>query len=409
MLGAVFLRCITIFMAPINMRILNPDDYGKLALINSFISISVAIAGLGLRQALSLEYFHCAGIRRKQLVNDIVIIYSLIILPLFFISIVFRPIVSRFFFLGQISSELIIISFIIIILFFFVELFYQILQYEQQAFRLTILQTIVALITAAGIVILLWYLHYGFGSIIVAQLFGMILAFIIAVHSYIKHGYYSNRDDSLINKKLKKYLKLGLPFVPNMLFALILASGDRWILARYSSLHNVGIYSIADTFSQLFQFLVLYPWSGSYLPYILNSYAHNKDNLLAVERRNQRLMYVSMIGCAILITVIFLMTKTLLGYILPPSYHEALQYIWLLLMGQIFLLGNYFASSFIQYHKKSYFLAFSLYVPALLNIGLNIILIPSFAIYGCVVATVFSYAVYWGITLGYNHYIQKQG
>ena len=79
--GALVLRSISLVTAPITMSIVSPSDYGSLALLNSFISMSCIIAGLGLRQALSLEYFHYTQEEQITLIKNIVIIYSIITLP----------------------------------------------------------------------------------------------------------------------------------------------------------------------------------------------------------------------------------------------------------------------------------------------------------------------------------------
>ena len=87
---------------------------------------------------------------------------------------------------------------------------------------------------------------------------------------------------------------------------------------------------------------------------------------------------------------------------MPPTYYAAIPYILVLLLGQIFLLGSYFAATLIQFHKKSYFLAFALALPAIINLLLNLLLTPYFGIYGCTAATLISYFIYFMIMYLYN-------
>jgi O-antigen/teichoic acid export membrane protein len=405
--GAFFSRSITILLAPINIQILTPGDYGKLSLLNSFISIACAIAGLGLRQVLSIEYFHGDETQRKRIINDIIIIYACIAGPVLATAAYYHQHISTYVFLHQIPLYLILLSIALIFIYFFVELLYQVMQYEQRAAQLTWLQVGVSLITIACTITLLWFMRFGFASIIIAQLSGMSFAFMIGLKSYITHSYQKHATIKHSIQKTKTYLMHGLPFIPSVLFGWILASSDRWVLATHTTMHHVGIYTIADTFSTLFQFLILVPWSGSYLPYIMNKFAKNKDNLISVERWNQRIMIMSMIGIGATICTGYAIGKPIMRFVLPPSYYEAMNYILLLLLGQVFLLGSYFASSFIQFHKKTYFLAFALCVPATLNVLFNRILVPHLAIYGCVFATVGSYALYFLLTLFYNWHLQK--
>ncbi len=403
--GAIALRGITIFLTPLNMRKLHPSDYGMLALVNGFISIATAIVGLGLRQVLSIEYFHCDQVNRKRLINEIIILYVSIALPVLIASLYVQNTIAQHIFLGKVSPTLVAPILFITFLYFFVELLYQVLQYERKAAPLTLLQTTIALITVFCTVFFIWHLNSGASGIVWAQLLGMVCASTTGIVAYTKNNY---QHYAPVSKNMHMHVKNGLPFIPTVLFGWLLACGDRWILAQYASMHTVGIYAIADMFGQLFYFLVLYPWSGSYLPYILNQFTQNKNNLLATEKINKRIMYWCMLGAAILITVGCLTGKSFLHFMLPPVYHEALNYIWIILMGQVFLLGSYFATCLIQFHKKTYFLAFALCIPAALNIVLNIMLIPLFSLYGCTLATLLSYGVYFGITLWYNHHLQKQ-
>lgn len=405
--GALCLRGFTVLMAPITMRLLSPSDYGALALVNSFISIAVAFFGLGLRQVLFIEYFHKNETEQKQMIGEICFIYVLITIPLLLCLFLFRRLLIHYIFLDTISPFLLGISLFIIFVYFFVELFYQILQYKRKALLLTVIQVCIASLSAFFTIFFVWYIHTGFAGMLWAQSIGMICASSIGLYTFNKQKFFEYIQIKNTIQKISSYLTYGIPFIPGMIFGWLLASGDRWVLAHYSTMHNVGIYSIADTFGQLFQLLVLTPWTGSYFPYILNQYKNNKAHILFVEKKNQRTMIITLVGLATLITLGLFIVQPLLKHVLPPNYHEAIHYIWLILMGYVFLLGSYFSSSFIQYHKKTYFLALSLCLPALLNILFNILLVPQFGILGCTFATLVSYALYFALSLGYNFYLQR--
>lgn len=387
------------------MHALTPADFGILSLITSFMSIGTALVGLGLRQAFSLEYFHCDIEHRKKLINAIIVTYC--IGGLFFLccGLCAKNFFMQFFFLNQVSTNTYLLIIGMIFIQFFVELFYQILQYEQRSLLLALLQFYNALSTTILTCIFIW-LHRGFVGIVHAQACMLMIIGGVSIHSYIKTKYYSFLKLPTLSH-CTHLIKSGLPFIPTVLFGWILASGDRWILARYATLHDVGIYATADLVSQLFYFAVLYPWSGAYLPYIMNQFTQHKDNVLRIEQWNQKVMWWTMVTMVVLIIAGFIITKPLLFFILPPTYYSAINYMLILLMGQLFLLGSYFAACFIQFHKKSYFLAGALCIPALLNIILNILLIPHFKLFGCTFATLISYVIYFMITLWYNHHLQR--
>ena len=405
--GNIILRGISLFLAPITLTILNPSDYGLLALVNSFTSILAIFLGLGLRQVFSIEYFHHDSFSRRGMINDIISIYLFISIPALIMLGSFISLINQYIFLNSASYALIVISLVFCFIYFFAELFYQVLRYQEKAWYLTLLQTSIALLTIGLNLFFLCVLKWGVLSMIASYALGTLIACLIALKAYYQKIGLSNFYPTKSLKKMGYYLKFGFPFIPGVLFGWILASGDRWVLARYATLHDVGIYSLADTFGQLYQLLVLIPMSGSYLPHLFKRFADNKDNLASVEHWNRKNMYISMIGMSGLITGGYLILKPFLHWFLPIKYHESIDYIWFILMGYVFLMGTYFASSLIQFHKKTYFLAFSLFIPAIFNIILNIILIPYMAIYGCVIATLASYIVYFLITIWYNNFLLK--
>jgi len=405
--GAFLIKGASVFIAPIVMRILTPEDYGLLALVTSFINILFTCAGLGLRQFLTIEYFHCDAYGRKKIINDMIAIYLLMMIPVFILLFFSTGIINRIVFVNQAYTSLIVFCLLLAFIKFFVELFYQILQYTGRAFTLTLVQLFSALIIISLNLSFLYFLRWGVFSVVAAQLVSVSVVLLIAIFFYINQFYHLYFDISCSISKSWWYIKRGLPFVPRVLFAWILAVGDRWVLAKYASFADVGIYSVADMFGQLFQMIIILPLSYAYYPYLMKKFAANKDKLLKADNQNYKTMVVVMIFLFFLVTIGFTLFKPLICIVIPKNYHGALQYIWFLLIGYIFFLGTYFSTGFLSYQKRIYFLVFALLVPAIFNIVLNIFLIPIFKIWGCVFATVLSYFLYFVITVIYNFYVRR--
>ncbi len=405
--GSLLLRGISIFLAPITMSILAPKDYGIIALANSFVSIVTVFIGLGLRQAFSIEYFHCCNQQRKIMINNMILLYlSFATPPLLFFSFYPSPI-NKLIFVGKAPNALILLCLAYSFLYFFVEFFYQQLTYMTQAFKMTLIQTSVALLVIGCNLLFLCWFKWGVLSLMAGQVIGLIIVCIIGFKSYFKKSCHLYLNAQRCLQTCGQYLKLGLPFIPGVLCGWIFSSSDRLILARYATMHDVGIYSLASVFGQLFQILILIPTSRAYIPAVLKKFAQNKNNPLPVERWNRKNMLISMTGLAFVISIGYLIYKPILYALLPERYQPAIGYIWMILIGYIFLLGEYFASIFIIFKKKATFQATSLILPSILNVALNMLLIPYFNITGCVIATVVSSATYFGIKLGYNFYLQK--
>lgn len=405
--GALCLGGFSILLAPINMRILSPDEYGVLALVTSCMSIGVTILGFGLRQFLSIEYFHHDAHGQKKLINQVLIMYLYFAVPLCLIALAFRSQITHWLSSHSISPQLFTLALITMFFSFFAELFYQILRYQQRAWALTFIQTTIALTSLAFTITLLLYLGLGVMSTLIGQLVSMCMATCVGFYIYRQENFADYFHLKQPKATMLHLLKNGLPFIPAILFGWIISSSDRFVLAKYASMHDVGIYAIADMAGQMFRLLILQSWSGSYLPSILLEYQANKNNLLAVEEKNRKTMWIVLCSLMIILFLGFIITKPLLRIILPKAYHEALNYVLIILAGHVFLLGSYFAASFIQFHKKTYFLATAFCVPAILNLIFNLLLVERYKIYGCTVATLGSYAIYFFIILWYNARLAK--
>ncbi len=406
--GSLLLRGISIFLAPITMSILDPKDYGILALANSFVSVFVVFIGLGLRQAFSIEYFHCTTERRKTMLNSMILMYLAVATPLILIASLYPSVINRLIFMNSASTTLILLSLAYSFLYFFVEFFYQVLTYHAQALRMMLIQTSIAiLIIALNLLFLCWF-KWGVISLMAGQVIGLVIIFGIGLRAYIKTSCHLHLNIRHTITTCGTYIKLGFPFVPGTLCGWILASSDRWVLARSASMHDVGIYSLATVFGQLFYMLIIVPLSGAYIPHVLKKFAENKDNPLPVERWNRKNMIYSMVGLSIAVTVGYLACKPLLHFFLPVRYQPAISYIWIIVMGNIFLMGEHFASIFVIFNKKAYFQAASLLVPSALNLSLNLLLVPHLKIMGCVLSTLVAYIAYFGIKLTYNLSLQKK-
>lgn len=405
--GSLLVRSATILIAPITLTLLNPHEFGILALAMSFINILAVFLGFGLRQVVSLEFFHADSHERRQLVNDVIIIYLMLACPIFLLLCFLSSSINRYIFVSSVRVDFIVLGLAISFISFFVEFFYQILRYQCKSWYIMQVQLGVALFSICTNLFMLCVLRWGIYAMMISNCASMLLAMIIALHVYYAKGCFASLHVRRSFARITYYLKYGAPFIPTVLFGWFLASADRWILAHYASMHDVGIYSLADTFGQLYNLLILYPLSGSYLPHLFNRYARNKMDLIAVDRWNLRNMGICMIAASLLITSGYGLCCSLLHLLLPVRYHEAIAYIWLVLMGYVFLMGTYFATAFIQYQKKTGMLLLSISIPAVLNILLNLLLVPHFGIGGCVSATLVSYIVYFTIVVWCNFKLKK--
>lgn len=406
--GNLILKIISSLIVFVSILFINPEEYGLLSLANTFMAIFPIFLNLGLRQAFGLDFFHVNPVERDQMLKDIISIYMIISLPVLIFSFFNLSLINKYIFLNKANNHLIFIILIICFLHFFVELLFQLLRYQSEIFKLSALQIFMSIINAIVSIFLLYFSNLKIAAILIGNCLSNIAIFFYGIYLYIKVTKNIKCNIFHDKKKLVYYLKLGFPFIPNIFFNWLISFGDRWVLNYYTGLTDVGIYSFADSFGLLFNLLVLMPINSSYIPSVFENFSKNKTKILQLDRQNIKNMWNVMFFMFTTVTLGFLIFHKFLYLILPEKYFGSIKFIWLILIEQIIFLGSYFASCYLTFFKKTYFLVGLTLFASILNLILNFLLIPLFSIYGCIISSIISYSVYLISMLGVTQYVKTQ-
>lgn len=462
--GSALLKCLSLGLIPLLLRVVSPEEYGILALAMSIAGITSHILDLGLRQYLLIDYFKRSATERLRLIFDIIIFYTSISVPILCALFIISPWLMHT--MAGKSISLMALCIVTHVFFsFFSELFYQVLRNEQQVIMLTSVQSIVTLGTMALNITIATHFHAGALGMLIGYITGLATATIVGSiwlilrikqHTHVNQTFFAqtNQTPTQTNqtspapanqtaasfdterisparvnstppkhtsqtfpiflslsehcRRGARYLPYSLPLLPTTLLSWVLSSGDKWILALYATLFDVGIYALGDTVGQAYHLLVLYPLASSYLPYLIQRYAEGKTPIQELERQNKKIMVITLCALTVGSMGAYLLGRPLMYWFLPAHYHPVIPYIPLLLVGYILLTGTYFLSALIQFHNKRRFLAYSLVVPAVVNLALNRLLVPHYKLYGSLYATITAYALYFGGMLAYNMRLTRQ-
>jgi O-antigen/teichoic acid export membrane protein len=296
--GSALLKCLSLGLIPLLLRVVSPEEYGILALAMSIAGITSHILDLGLRQYLLIDYFKRSATERLRLIFDIVIFYTCISVPILTTLFIISPWLTT----GVAGKSTSIMAFCIIthIFFsFFSELFYQVLRNEQQVLMLTGVQSVVTLGTMALNIFLASHFHTGALGMLIGYITGLTTATIVGViwlvlrikkhvaqtslahanqpppvstyqsspahsdkifpahtqTSPAKQTFFAQPEKNLSVflsipehcKRGARYLPYSLPLLPTTLLSWVFSSGDKWILAIYATITDVGIYALGDT------------------------------------------------------------------------------------------------------------------------------------------------------------------
>lgn len=192
---------------------------------------------------------------------------------------------------------------------------------------------------------------------------------------------------SIDRRMMKDLLRFSLPLIPTTVCWLITDLSDRYMVTYFCGDHINGIYSAAykiPTIVNLISGIFMQAWQFS-------AVAQSSDEEACKSFYSEvfrGFLSVIMIGAAGLI----LLSRFLSGLLLNSAYFEAWQFMPTLLCATALEAIVSFLATVYMVCKKSMHSFLTAMVGTLLNIALNLLLIPTWGALGAAVATLASYA-----------------
>jgi len=185
----------------------------------------------------------------------------------------------------------------------------------------------------------------------------------------------------------KELFRFGLPFLPVLLLTWVIDFSDRYLLNHYTTISEVGVYSLGYKFGQVMMFVVT-AFTLGWVPIRFKMLALNDAKIVYGRIAT---FYLAGTGLVLLILTSFAREIIILSS--PEAFHSASTYIAPVAFG--YLLYGLFvvALTGVGVAKRSASLPFVMLVAAAINIALNILFIPRVGAIAAAYATIVSYAV----------------
>ena len=384
-LAIIFERSIVFLLLPLYTYVLLPAEYGIYAVLLSFISLAVFLYTMGIENGL-LKY--SAETSDRTLLNSTTF-WGMIVLAAFFSSLILL-------FSGNVSSILLkqkdyspFVKIAAGILFFdtVTRFFIYAIVGEQKSKIYLSISILGGCLTILLNVYLLLFLHLGLRGVFFCHLFSSgIIALIVLIASIRR---IQLRFDLKI---LKKIFLFGYPVMFTSISLVMLNFFDRYLLQVFTTTAEVGKYSAAYKIGMMMNVIVS-AFSTGALPFISHVLKDNKNEQELFSK------LLSLLFCVMISVFTFLSFFTneivrirIFGYYLINSkYLDTINLVPIILLSYIFY-GFYINFSLGIYHKeKTKVLSVITFIGFLINLGLNLILIPPYSSAGAAFATLISF------------------
>lgn len=239
-----------------------------------------------------------------------------------------------------------------------------------------------ALITLISVLLLLNYSPYGVSSIFIGMMIGDIIILPFRFYA-IKDLWIAQVDFSIITK----ILSYGIPFVPASVAYWIFSSADRIMLEQMIGLNSVGVYTVAVSLSVVMS-LVAGAIGQAWSPHAVKAYEENPEEA--------KILYIRFFNVLIAVALFIIMCASLIGkeiieLFFPPSYNHVFYPLLFLLIGIGFQITTQITAVGISLAKKTIYFVYITFFVAVVNIGLNYLLITDLKSTGAAIATAISY------------------
>jgi O-antigen/teichoic acid export membrane protein len=362
-------------------RNLGPTSYGELSYAISFVSLFSFIAVLGIDQILYRELIRYPEKRNEYM-------GSALGLRLFTSTMaVILCIVSAFF----ISPHDVSLYLICIISLSFIFNSFHIVIYEFQAdsqSKIPAILTVAATIILNILKIVVIAFDQGVLYLALILLFESIL-YAVGYIYFRKRAYASVMHWKFNWSISKQILSDSWPLIFSSAFALIYARIDQIMIKNMIGAESVGLYDAAVRLSEVWYFIpsILI---GSLLPAIINAHKTSIDEYYSRIRKILLFMFLTSFITALL-TYVF--APWIIWIVFGSSFIGAVALLQVYVWSNIATALNSFTLNYLIIENKKKTIFMSSFTGMVLNVILNIYLIPLYGSMGAAIATVVSYTV----------------
>ena len=388
-LGKLCTQLISFFLLPLYTSYLTTSDYGLVDLITTYVTLLVPIITLELEMSIFRYLVDSRGKDKdtKTLISNN--FYLLGIALSIFSAIYF--IVTRFW-----NFDYQFIIWINILVCTLSGNFLQISRGFGKTLDFSISCIITGLTTVLSNIILIVFLGMGADGMIISMALANGLC---SLYLFIKLKLYKLIDFSIVDKKLiKEMYAYSIPLIPNGVSWWIVNVSDRTIISWVLGAASNGIYAISNKFPTLLSSLLgifNLSWSESAALHINSP---DRDEFFS-DITNTVTKLFSCLGVGMIACMPFVFP-----ILIDSKFNDAFNYIPILVLGSVFNVVVCLYSGVYIAKKMTKQVSNTAIIGAIINIGINALLVKFIGLYAAAISTALSYLA----MLLYRHFDLKK-
>ncbi|MBI3302273.1 MAG: oligosaccharide flippase family protein [Deltaproteobacteria bacterium] len=383
-LGAYLDKFIGFLLIPLYTRYLLPADYGILALLSIVSSLGFTFLNMGQSSALFRSYFdHDTEEGRQTVISTATLLTLSYCLPFICFYVFYARPLSVLLLGDPRYVTLLILVGLTTIARVFLRIPFALLRAKEKSVQYS------ALSVSKGFlqILLSLMLVVGFGQGVFGVLLANFASEAIFCFVLVSGMLWVIKTWRFSGQTAKDLLSFGAPLVPAGIAGFVLNLSDRYFLKHYSTLHNVGLYSLGYRLGEVIweivsAVLIAYP------PFVLaNEKSPHARQLYA------RISTYYFAGIGFIVLTLSVCAQEVVRVMAAPEYHEAYRVVALVAVGQLLRGFVFIGPVGLTLKRKTTYHALIALLAAGLNLVLNFLWIPPYGMMGAAWATVVAFGV----------------
>lgn len=376
---------ISLLLIPFYTTYFSPNDYGVIDILNLFSLFVAAIVGLQLNQGLARYVAEpkLSQFQKKSFASS-AIWFTVILMLIATLVLVFIP--EPFIDLLSADVKINRTTFIYAVIVTFLNTIFYLLTVHFRFLRKTVEFTLLSFIHAffSILFILLFVLVYNKG------IDSIYLSYLIIVPPLLCVQFYLLRKELVlsINKKsLKKLLIFSAPLIPAAIALMLMNFSDRIYIKKFLDFSQLGIYAMAGKFASIVVIIV----SGFGMAIAPMMYEKQYEESTKSQLSKIFKLYISIGTTGVLMLSLY--SKEIVHLVTNERFHNS-SFVMPILFLTAYFAGFAMFSLGLNIAKKTIITAILVIFFAGLNILLNQLMIPAYALMGAAISTLIATAIF---------------
>jgi O-antigen/teichoic acid export membrane protein len=381
-LGGLVSRILAVILLPLYTRYLTPSDYGKVETLIALTTVIGIALSAGIGSAFFRFYFDSPepAARRRVLRTSFWFIMGMATLGLV-VGVALAGEISQLLFGTSKDAELVAASFVGLWAGMNWTQLTNLFRVEERSAAFVSASIANILVTVGATLILVVALDKGPIGVIVGNFTGTLAVYAVLV-LYRREQLGLEFDRNL----LRRMNTFGLPLVPSALFLWITNFSDRIFLVKLADVHEVGLYSVGVRIASalvllLTAFRLAWP-----------AFAYSIDDDAAARRTYAYVLTYLVVVTTWVATGLALLSPWIVRWITSkPDYESASRVVGPLAFSTVAFAGYMVVAIGVGRARRTQFNWVVTGAAAVVNIALNLILIPPYGMMGAAIATIAAY------------------